>query len=334
MSKKLIVISCISLFVVVILGLTVNFYAKMKTVEENLMNLGYTQEEASKIAIAQNMDSIYELESKKLNEQYNDLSKKLSTKPISAPMFGLTENQKLLDKIKILKKEVDTRTIQVKKLLKVLSDQNIAYKVDTNLILDKQIEAVNKKINETDSKKAQIKELIDFLNSNNIDFEEDKTKSLDEQIKTLTASKEEFEAEQKRKEEEASRAAAASAGTPANIAGGYNIDSASQAFLASINSYRASLGLQPYAYNNSMQWCATQEATAYSQNMNPHNWSCPMDNANASLSSTNSNYVQVAMNFFYSSPSHNAPLISNYNSIAVGAVERDGMVYMIVSFYY
>ncbi|MGL4383555.1 MAG: hypothetical protein ACRCTA_07555 [Bacilli bacterium] len=100
------------------------------------------------------------------------------------------------------------------------------------------------------------------------------------------------------------------------------------------NAYRQSLGLKPYVYNYDKQECTYNEALAYSNNNNPHNWVCPNANENAAISSYNSDYVTIAMNFFKSDPPHEAVLSGNYNSVSISFVLRNNTVYMIMSVFY
>ncbi|MDR3215629.1 MAG: hypothetical protein LBT75_05110 [Bacilli bacterium] len=101
-----------------------------------------------------------------------------------------------------------------------------------------------------------------------------------------------------------------------------------------INVYRQAKGLKPYTYNNQKQTCVFKEARAYARNKNPHNWACPCANENASLASVNSNYVNIAMNFFKNDPPHERVISGNYKSTAIAFVETNGMVYMIVDVFY
>lgn len=101
------------------------------------------------------------------------------------------------------------------------------------------------------------------------------------------------------------------------------------------NEYRKSKGLKPYKYNYSMQSCVFKEAKAYSINKKPHNWLCEAAaNENAGLSSSSSDYVKIAMDFFISDPPHEAVLSGNYNSVAIAIVEKDGMMYMIMDVFH
>lgn len=97
------------------------------------------------------------------------------------------------------------------------------------------------------------------------------------------------------------------------------------------NDYRRSKGLKPFKYNYSMQSCVFKEAKAYASNKKPHNWLCTAAaNENAGLSSKNSDYVKIAMDFFKSDPPHEAVLSGPYSSVAIAIVEKDGMMYMIM----
>jgi len=98
-----------------------------------------------------------------------------------------------------------------------------------------------------------------------------------------------------------------------------------------INEYRAGLGLRPFTYNYAMQSCVFLEAQTYANTRNPHPWVCqPVSNANASLASVHSDYVAIAMNFFRTSPTHEAVISGPYSSATIAFVQQGGMVYMIL----
>lgn len=97
------------------------------------------------------------------------------------------------------------------------------------------------------------------------------------------------------------------------------------------NEYRKSKGLTPYTYNYAKQSCVDKEAKAYAANGNPHNWLCKSAvNENAGIAGVNSNYVNIAMNFFKSDPPHEAVLSGNYKSVAISIVQSKGKMHMIM----
>lgn len=98
-----------------------------------------------------------------------------------------------------------------------------------------------------------------------------------------------------------------------------------------INAHRRASGLKPYRYAEGRQSCVDTEARAYANTRKPHNWLCKAAaNENAGLSSTSSNYVKIAMDFFITDPPHHRVLIGGYSSAAVSIVFKGGMAYMIV----
>lgn len=111
--------------------------------------------------------------------------------------------------------------------------------------------------------------------------------------------------------------------------GNYN-RSIGQALFNSVNAYRSSIGLPPYAYNSSMQACVDSESQAYAVTQNPHNWLCSVSNENASLAPIGSDAVKISMDFFTTDPPHEAVLSGNYTSATTSIYESNGMYYMIL----
>ncbi len=146
------------------------------------------------------------------------------------------------------------------------------------------------------------------------------------------------EEEEKKAKEEAEKLAAKTGNyssvplSPTQMEGNFNRSLASDLFNA-INSYRASIGKAPYVYNSAKQSCIDQEALAYANTSNPHNWVCDNINENASTAAVGSNLVALSMNFFINDAPHEEVLAGrryNYTSAAVSVVQKNGTYYAIV----
>ncbi len=146
------------------------------------------------------------------------------------------------------------------------------------------------------------------------------------------------EEEEKKAKEEAEKLAAKTGNysnvplSPTQMEGDFNRSLATDLFNA-INSYRASIGKAPYVYNSAKQGCIDQEALAYANTSNPHNWVCDNLNENASTAAVGSNLVALSMNFFINDAPHEEVLAGrryNYTSAAVSVVQKNGTYYAIV----
>ncbi len=147
------------------------------------------------------------------------------------------------------------------------------------------------------------------------------------------------EEEEKKKAKEKAKKEAAKKGdyssmplSPTQMDGNFNRSLATDLFNA-INAYRASIGKPPYAYNSSKQGCIDQEALAYANTSNPHNWVCSVNNENASTAPVGSNLVSLSMNFFINDAPHEEVLSGrryNYTSAAVSVVQKNGTYYAII----
>lgn len=136
---------------------------------------------------------------------------------------------------------------------------------------------------------------------------------------------------QKEKEEEAAAKTLDFSNLSSDLRVEGNFDRAiGDSMFSAINAYRSSLGLAPYSYNSSMQSCVDQEAQAYGNTQNPHNWVCPVANENASNAPVGSDAVSISMNFFMTDPPHEAVLSGNYSSVAVSSYVQGGTNYIIV----
>lgn len=307
----------VSIVLVSCLALT-GFSVQVKSLEQiattQLLELGYTQDEARAFLTYSNLPVIAKEQELILQEQYQQLLETLEVEiGLPAVNMPVDENSALISKI-----EQAANYIEQKRSHYTTSiDQSVALltQFDVNLEMDASLSLVQKDAMATEAVNTVVEDLksqvsalgasqnqVDELLSDNI---LDSANNLNNEIIRLKAER-------------------------ANL--GYYFDrDGAMAMFYQVNAYRASQGLAPYTYNYGQQSCVDAEAAAYASNNNPHNWACKtVANENAGISSVKSDYVKIAMNFFIADPPHHAVLVGNHQSAAVSIVIKNGTAYMIL----
>ncbi len=336
-NKKLYII--IALVIILIVGILSTFY--LVSNHSKFVKLNMAMEEIFISPYDENNILIKSKTLENMEEEIIGSIEEFSTwydKNITLSKNNLEKRKNLLKDN--LKKEEKFDGIQ-KIYLEDLNEKNKSLKDELNKLLKSDI-----KFN--DSESLKIKKYSDELNylsdakdiKASIDMYEKLNKIKINTNKTIKEAKARIkkEEEKKKKEEEAKKIAAKTGDyssfnlSPTKMEGDFNRSLANDLF-AAINSYRASIGKPPYIYNSSKQSCIDQEALAYANTSNPHNWVCDNLNENASTAPVGSNLVSLSMNFFINDPPHEEVLSGrryNYTSAAVSVVQKNGTYYAII----
>ena len=319
-TKKKILItlcSCLLLFA--------GFLTYYNTQVNSLVKLGYTKTDARKMT---NLVSIYNIVTRSKEKLIEDVSQQkkellaLGVSNTNIEKLDLTD-QKLVSQVNALvnnkEKREESVTKQLTSLEQIAKKFNVKYQYPQGNCYQKYLYLQKTVTKNFDSLISKYKKYL--LNSGYTNAELNKLTSKSKYT-TVTTLKKYYDTEVKNAKDN-------------NGFQNKNLKNAAMRMFRETNSYRKSLGLKPYTYNYSLQACVFKEAKAYASNKNPHNWLCAdAANENAAVSSSSSDYVGIAMNFFKSDPPHEAVLSGNYNSVAIAFVEKNGTVYMIMDVFH
>lgn len=316
--KHIIKLSVVAALVVAIAG-TITY--SMHNATAKLVNLGYEETKAKELVNISNMYHIADNEKDRLNKLVADRkadTKELGIEPTKVQALNLSNTALYDDYNKIdslcdeTEKDLQSKLTNLEKLAK---DYKIDYKYKDNTLYGKYT-YLNKLINKNqDALIDKYEDNLSDLGFSNAKIEKLSSKN---KAKTIAALKTAYTKEKKRMKA---------------LDGFQSAELKEQAMrmFKMTNEYRKSKGLKPYTYNSAQQACVHTEAKAYASNNKPHNWLCKAAaNENAGLSSVNSDYVKVAMDFFISDPPHEAVLSGNYSSVAISIVNKGNMNYMIM----
>ncbi len=293
--------------------------------ENNLLIKGKTLENMEK-EIVDNIDSF---------SKWYDKNIVLSKENFKKRENLLDSDEKKADKFEDIQKIYLDDLMVKNKDLKSELDKLLKSEVSFNKDESTKIKSYTDKLN-------GLKDVTDIKGS--LDLYDELKKIKKDTNSTVKSAKKriEKEQEQKKAKEKAKKEAeklAAKTGdyssvalSPTQMEGNFNRSLANDLFNA-INSYRASIGKGPYIYNSAKQSCIDQEALAYANTSNPHNWVCDILNEYASTASVGSNLVSLSMNFFINDAPHEEVLSGrryNYTSAAVSVVQKNGTYYAII----
>lgn len=313
-SSKKFIILVILILNVCLAAFTVQAQASQKQAIYNLIDLGYTEAEADAMVSISNARVVVKTQTDSLDKKYQAQVKVL-TNEIGVTMDDIVIDEDLKtvqiisyleDHARKLSAEYNNR---IKQSQEILSELELKVEIDTEQSL----------VDIHDMLQIELKSAIDKLKDDIFELGgttlEIEALVEDDMIKTVANLESEITRLIELKDVQ-----------------GYEFDRAqAMSMFEQVNAYRASMGLKPYSYNYEQQACVDSEAVAYSSNNNPHNWACATAaNENAGISSINSNYVKIAMDFFISDPPHHAVLVGNHQSAAVSIVLRNGKAYMIL----
>lgn len=306
--QKILVITVLTLCIAFI------FSSTMISAHRQLIDLGHSEYKARNLISLNNVFNIVELSEKEINEALEVQLERARAVGLDNDtlMNAKITSHSLVHKLEVITLVNDEREMYLNEKIQAFSEIIEDVSFDEELTL---YENYNKLSNKVDAQKeSMIQDYIRELNRLsyfNYEVVEDKAQTLANVQGALTRVQERM----------------------ASLNGFQNASLQQQAkrLFNLINNYRANLGLRPFTYNHAMQSCVFLEAQTYAATKNPHPWVCqPVSNANASLASVHSDYVQIAMNFFMSSPSHEAVISGNYSSATIAFWQVGNMVYMIL----
>lgn len=312
--KKQALVSILLVSSLALSGFTLQVKGLEQVAKRQLVELGYTQEDAQELVKYTNLHIVAKEKELHLQEEKTKYMTLLETE-IGTTYEGVdnVETLTMVEQVSHLADYVDNKRTSYTSSI----DQAIALlaQFEVNLELDESLNLVQKQALLTESVATIVEELkyqANKLGATESDISELIT---DDPLQTAIMLDNEIASLNEKRATQ-----------------GYYFDRvAAMEMFNQVNAYRASQGLALYTYNHAQQSCVDLEAVAYSSNNNPHNWACTtVANENAGISSVNSDYVKIAMNFFISDPPHHAVLVGNHQSAAVSIVIKNGVAYMIL----